>query len=64
MADANRNTLHKSGLNESRQQRGEQPQVPGATGAADDDSPKAAQVRAKKSRGKTEKHTSDDTPVD
>jgi hypothetical protein len=64
MADANRNSLHHSGMDEHRQQRREQPQVSGASGTPDDVSPKAAEVKARKRRGKTNKHTSDDTPTD
>jgi hypothetical protein len=62
MANADRNNLHRSGLQEKRQQRDEQPQVPGASGSEDDTSAQAAKVKARKIRGKTQKHTSDDTP--
>jgi hypothetical protein len=64
MARANRNTLHKSKIDLDRQQRQEQPEVPGATGAPEDVSPKAAEVKARKRRGKTEKHISEDTPAE
>jgi hypothetical protein len=63
MARAERNTLHRSKIDLERQQRQEQPEVPGASGTPDDVSPKAAEVKARKRRGKTEKHTSDDTPA-
>jgi hypothetical protein len=45
-----------------RQQRQEQPDVPGATGTPEDVSPRAAEIKARKRRGKTEKHVSEDTP--
>lgn len=61
MARANRNTLHRSRIEMDRQQRQEQPDVPGATGNPEDASPKAAEVKARKRRGKTEKHVSEDT---
>jgi hypothetical protein len=64
MANADRNNLHRSGLQEKRQQRNEQPQVPGASGSEDDTSARAATVKARKIRGKTQKHTSDDTPTE
>jgi hypothetical protein len=64
MANADRNNLNRSGLQEKRQQRNEQPQVPGASGSEDDTSAQAAKVKARKIRGKTQKHTSDDTPAD
>jgi hypothetical protein len=64
MARAERNTLHRSAIEMERQQRQEQPEVPGATGSPDDEvSPKAAEVKARKRRGKTEKHTGEDTPA-
>ncbi len=56
------NTLHKSRIQMDRQQRQEQPDVPGATGTPEDASPEAAEVKARKRRGKTEKHVSEDTP--
>jgi hypothetical protein len=62
MADAERNTLHKSSIELDRQQRQEQPEVPGATGTPEDASPRAAEVKARKRRGKTKKHVSDDAP--
>jgi hypothetical protein len=60
MAHANKNTLRRSGIQASRQQRQEPPNVQGATGAPDDDSSKAAEIKARKRHGKTEKHTSQD----
>jgi len=63
MARADQNNLHRSGLKMRRQQRDEQPEVPGATGAAEDTSAKAAKIKALKRRGKTEKHISEDTPT-
>jgi hypothetical protein len=63
MARAERNTLHRSAIEMERQQRQEQPEVPGATGSPDEVSPKAAEVKARKRRGKTEKHTGEDTPA-
>ena len=62
MADAKRNTLHKSSIEMDRQQRQEQPDVPGATGTPEDVSARAARVKAPKRRGKTEKHVSEDAP--
>jgi hypothetical protein len=64
MANADRNNLHRSGLQEKRQQRHEQPQVPGAGGGEADTSAETANVKARKIRGKTQKHTSDDTPTE
>jgi hypothetical protein len=63
MAHANRNTLHRSRIDMDRQQRQEQPEVPGATGTPEDVPPKAAEVKARKRRGKAEKHISEDTPA-
>ena len=63
MPRADRNTLRHSRIELDRQQRKEQPQVPGATGAPDETTPRAAEVKARKRRGKTEKHISDDTPA-
>jgi hypothetical protein len=60
MARARENSLRRSRIVMDRQQRGEQPIVPGATGTPDDHSEKAAETKARKRRGKTEKHTSDD----
>lgn len=57
MARADQNNLHRSRIEMDRQQRQEQPEVPGATGAPDDVSPKAAEIKARKRLGKTEKHT-------
>jgi hypothetical protein len=62
MARADSNNLKRSGIDSERQQRQEQPDVPGATGTPDDASPEQAEIRARKRLGKTEKHTSDDTP--
>jgi hypothetical protein len=62
MAHADRNTLHHSRIEMDRQQREEQPEVPGASGAGSDDSPQTASEAARKRHGKTRKHTSDDTP--
>jgi hypothetical protein len=64
MPNAGKNSLNRSGADAARQQRQEQPEVPGATGKPDDDSPEAALAAARKRRGKTRKHTSDDTPND
>ena len=63
MARADRNSLHRSAIDTERQQRREPPKVPGATGTPDDVSPKAAEVKARKRRGKTEKHTAEDIPA-
>jgi len=63
MARADRNNLHRSAIDTERQQRREQPKVPGATGTPDDVSPEAAEVKARKRRGKTEKHTAEDIPT-
>ncbi len=61
MARARKNSLRRSRIAMDRQQREEQPVVPGATTTPDDSSPKGAETKARKRRGKTEKHTSDDT---
>ena len=61
MAQAKKNTLHKSRIEMDRQQRQEQPEVSGATGTPKQVSPKVAEEKARKRRGKTEKHISDDT---
>jgi hypothetical protein len=63
MARAKRNSLRRSSIDTDRQQRQEQPEVPGATGTPEYVSPKVAEVKARKRRGKTEKHISDDTPT-
>jgi hypothetical protein len=63
MARANRNTLHRSKIDMDRQQRQEQPEVPGATGTPEDVPPEVAEVKARKRRGKTEKHISEDKPA-
>jgi len=52
MANADRNNLHRSGLEDKRQQRQEQPQVPGASGSEDDTSAETANVKARKSEGR------------
>jgi hypothetical protein len=62
MAQADRKTLARSTRDSERQQRRELPEVPGASGRPEDESPAAAVERARKRRGKTEKHTGDDTP--
>jgi hypothetical protein len=64
MARADRSSLQRSRIESDRQQRQEQPEVPGASGTPDDTSPEAAEVRARKRRGKTAKHTSEDTPAE
>lgn len=46
MARANRHTLNSSRLETERQQRHEQPEVPGATGTPDDVSPEAAEAKS------------------
>jgi hypothetical protein len=61
MARADKNNLHRSGMDEARQQRHEQPEVPGASGTDEDTSPHRSEIKAKKRFGKTEKHTSDDS---
>jgi len=63
MARADSNNLHRSGMEMDRQQRDEQPQVPGASGSPEDTSPEAARVQALKRRGKTNQHVSEDTPL-
>lgn len=63
MPRAAKNTLRKSRIEMDRQQRQEQPDVPGATGSPEDVSPRAAEVKSRKRRGKTAKHISDDTPA-
>jgi hypothetical protein len=60
MPDAERNSLKKSRIDGDRQQRGEQPVVGGATGAPADTSRRAAVKAARKRRGKTGKHVSED----
>ena len=62
MAQANRKSLGRSTRETERQQRHEMPTVPGATGRQDDHSPSTAVEHARKRLGKTEKHTSDDSP--
>jgi hypothetical protein len=62
MAQADRKTLGRTTRDTERQQRHETPDVPGASGSADDNSPEAAAERARKRLGKTEKHTSEDAP--
>jgi hypothetical protein len=63
MARAKRNTLRRGSIDMNRQQRQEQPEVPGATGTREEVSPEVAQVKARKRRGKTKKHISEDTPA-
>jgi hypothetical protein len=62
MARADKNDLHRSRIEMDRQQRDEQPVVPGASGGEEDDSPEAAEREALKRAGKTRRHTSDDRP--
>jgi hypothetical protein len=64
MAKADQNNLRRSGLEDKRQQREEQPKVPGASGGPEDTSPGSAAIKARKVRGKTQKPTSDDTPTE
>ncbi len=61
MARANQNTLHRSRIEIDRQQRQEEPQVPGAAGRDEEVSPKTARTKARKRLGKTEKHVRDDS---
>jgi hypothetical protein len=63
MAQANRRSLGRSTRDAERQQRQDAPVVDGATGSAEDHSEDAAAEKARKRLGKTEKHTSDDTPA-
>jgi hypothetical protein len=63
MARADKNDLRRSRIEMDRQQRQDEVEVPGATGSPEDASPKAARTKATKRRGKTEKHTSEDTPL-
>jgi hypothetical protein len=63
MSHANRKTLARSTRDTERQQRHEMPTVAGATGRPDDHSPHAAVEHARKRLGKTQKHTSDDSPT-
>src|SRR4051812_21254296 len=60
MAKADRNNLRRSGRDENRQQRREQPEVPGASGSGEDESAEAARMNALKRVGKTGKHSSDE----
>ena len=62
MAQADRKTLGRGTPETEPQQRHDMPDVPGASGSADDDSPDAAAERARKRLGKTEKHTSEEAP--
>ena len=64
MARADQNNLRRSKIELERQQRKEQPNVPGATGNPGKASPDAAETRARKRLGKTEKHTSEDIPTE
>lgn len=63
MARAEQNSLRRSRIEMDRQQRQEQPRVPGATGTEHEVGPEAAEVEARKRLGKTKKHTSGDTPA-
>jgi hypothetical protein len=54
MARADQNNLRRSRIEMDRQQRQDEVEVPGATGSADDDSPKTERTKAMKRRGKTE----------
>jgi hypothetical protein len=60
MAHAKRNTLRRSTIETERQQRQEQPLVPGASGAPEDSSAHAAAVKARRTRGKTNKNVRED----
>jgi hypothetical protein len=60
MARARQNTLRKSRTEMDRQQRQQQPDMPGASGTPADDSPQGAEMKARKRHGKTEKHVSED----
>jgi hypothetical protein len=62
MARADKNDLKRSRIESDRQQRDEQPDVAGASGREEDRSPRAAEVKARKRAGKTERHTRDDRP--
>jgi hypothetical protein len=64
MAKADQNNLRRSTRESTRQQRQEQPKVGGASGTEEDVSPKAAEVKARKRFGKTEKHTTEDAPAE
>jgi hypothetical protein len=64
MANADRNNLHRSRIDMDRQQRQEQPKVGGAAGEPVDNSAEAAETKARKRLGKTEKHTSDETTTE
>lgn len=63
MARADRNDLKQSRIELDRQQREEQPKVPGASGNDEPVSPETAEEQARKRHGKTSKHTSDDGPT-
>ncbi len=63
MAQANRKSLGRTTRDTERQQRQEVPVVDGASGSEDDHTEDAAVEKARKRLGKTEKHTSDDTPA-
>jgi len=60
MADANRNSLKKSGVDEARNQRHTAPQVGGASGSDEPASPAESETEALKTFGKTKKNTPDD----
>ena len=62
MARADKNNLHRSRIEADRNQRQEEPAVAGASGNEEEHTPEAAEVRARKRLGKTERHTGDDRP--
>jgi hypothetical protein len=63
MAHAKRNTLRHSKIELERQQRDEQPEVPGATGTKEDVSPETPKERAGRRRGRTTKRPADNMPA-
>lgn len=60
MAHAKRNTLRRSAIETERQQRQEQPVVPGASRAPEDSSTRTAAVMARRRLGKTNKNVRED----
>jgi hypothetical protein len=62
MARADKNNLHRSRIEADRQQRRQEPAVAGAHGKEEEHTPEAAEVRARKRVGKTERHSRDDRP--
>jgi hypothetical protein len=62
MARADKNNLHRSGIEADRQQRQQEPAVAGAHGNEEEHTPEAAEVRARKRAGKTKRHSHDDRP--